>query len=387
MEGKNQYDELILKLLSNQLNEDEKASVLRWINEDPTNRKYFEEFERLWQLTTIKDAFNKINIDEEWDHLKQAIDSSQNSDPQLTPGVEKKQDLNQKGRIYKFIIGASIAASVLVIVGLGWKLWNNAKSNETNAPLVKEGSNKPKDSLIAFVRHEVNSSGQTKTLLLSDGSVIILSDRSEVSFQEPFTGNQRNIFLVGKAYFKVAKDKTKPFAVVSGDISTTALGTEFTVTAFENANSITVRLYEGKVVIKPVGNHNLTLKKDVYLLPGQEFVYESKTTRPKVKTFKLNGGVAPEEVISEELARDLPSLPQNRKGSWYMFNNQSLAEVLGILEQMYNVKIDYNIDDIRQIYFTGQFDREESVEIILKQISILNNLSVTRKDNLYTISK
>ena len=85
--------------------------------------------------------------------------------------------------------------------------------------------------------------------------------------------------------------------VRSGEISTTALGTEFSVTAFEGTDSIIVRLYEGKVVVKAADRAVSTMKKEVYLLPGQEFVYGGQTGT--IRSFKLKQTAAPEQLINE----------------------------------------------------------------------------------------
>ncbi|MBD0277894.1 MAG: FecR family protein [Flavisolibacter sp.] len=294
-------------------------------------------------------------------------------------GIENQVKKASVVRMWALRIAA--AASILFMIGLGWKLLHNKKSD---APTVAQESSKL-DTLLAVVRHEVNTSGKEKRVQLPDGSMIVLADKSEITYREPFT-NKRDIILIGKAYFKVAKDKTEPFTVISGDISTTALGTEFTVTAFENASRITVRLYEGKVVVKPVANGNQRLKKDVYLLPGQEFVYDSKTTA-QVKTFKLNDAASPEVIMNEELSRDNPSVPQNAEGTWYMFNNQSLAQVFDQLAEMYDVEIVYDKKDVQNMYFIGKFDKSRSLEIILQQIGTLNNLTVTKKDSVFIVSK
>ncbi|MBD0366648.1 MAG: FecR family protein [Flavisolibacter sp.] len=277
---------------------------------------------------------------------------------------------------------AAVAAAIVLVILIG-TLFTNEKPDEQSVDV--QNGNKRSDITATFVRHEVNTSGKEKRVQLPDGSMVVLADKSEITYREPFT-NRRDITLIGKAYFKVAKDNTKPFTVISGDISTTALGTEFTVTAFEKANRITVRLYEGKVVVKSVKNGNRNLRRDVYLLPGQEFVYDSKTTA-KVTTFKMNGAASPEVIMNEELARDNPSIPQNTEGSWYMFNNQSLEQVLDQLAALYSVEIVYDKRDVQNIYFTGKYNRSDSLEMILKRIGILNNLTITRKDNAFIISK
>lgn len=73
-----------------------------------------------------------------------------------------------------------------------------------------------------------------------------LLDKSEVNFHQPIINNTIDITLKGKAYFEVAKDKTKPFTVFSGNLSTIALGTQFSVTAFSHQNNIIVRLLKAK---------------------------------------------------------------------------------------------------------------------------------------------
>jgi hypothetical protein len=195
-----------------------------------------------------------------------------------------------KRRVFRL---TAIAASIIVVTGLGILFFLNNKPNEQT--FAGQNNGRHTDRVSFFVRHEVNTTGKEKRIQLLDGSLIVLANNSEVTYQEPFT-SKRDITLKGKAYFKVAKDKTRPFTVFSGAVSTTALGTEFTVTAFENTSQIIVRLYKGKVVIKPVGKGSQKLKNEVYLLPGQQFVYGSKTAE-QIKGVKLRDAT-PEEVLT-----------------------------------------------------------------------------------------
>ena len=277
----------------------------------------------------------------------------------------------------------AVAASVLLVVSLVMKLFTNQAPDKQ--PRVAQTETLTADSSTYFVRHEVNRTGKEKEIQLLDGSRVLLSNNSEITYHEPF-GNKREITLVGKAYFKVAKDKERPFTVISGDISTTALGTEFTVTTFEKSDQIIVRLYEGSVVIKAVEQQNKNFRKDVYLKPGQAFVYGDNTV-PEVKEIPLNSDVAPEKIMNEELTQDKPFVPENEQGSWYMFNNQSLPQVFSQLAEMYHVDIVYDKKDVQNIYFLGKYRPSDSVENILKEIAALNNLTITRDNNTFIVSK
>ncbi|WP_188133946.1 FecR domain-containing protein [Chitinophaga sp. CF418] len=370
MEDNNQYDELLVRYLFNEETGEERAFVENWLNTSEENQRYFNRLKKVWQLTEIKKDLayitDEANLEEKWNSLEQSI---------------TEEDTSVKHKPVRMLVAIAIAASVLLVIGLGWKFFIN---NKRDVP-VAQHTEKKTDSLAFVVRHEVNTTGREKRIQLADGSLIILANNSEIAYREPFT-EKRDITLIGKAYFKVAHDKRRPFTVISGDISTTAVGTEFTVTAFGSSKKVVVRLYEGKVVVKPVDKLNKKMKGDVYLLPGQLFVYDSQAAG-KVKSFKLNRNVAPEQIINEELSHDEPSLPENTGGSWYQFNNQLLAEVFDQLSQIFNVPIVYDKKDIQNIYFTAKYNRTDSLENILKEIAILHNLSVTKKDNAFIISK
>jgi len=280
----------------------------------------------------------------------------------------------------KIVQRIAVAALFIALAGIGIRFLTNNTTN--NKPTVAQRDNSRVTAPV--VQHRINTTGHEEVLELMDGSSITLADKSEVTYEEPFQ-TKRDITLIGKAYFKVAKDEAKPFSVISGDIATTALGTEFTVTAYTHTNQIIVRLYEGKVVVKPVEATNKRMKKDVYLLPGQEFVYDKNST--KVKGFKLNTNGTPAEIMTSE-QKENPSIPQNNQGSWYMFNNQTLAQVLDQLSEMFDVKIQYQQQDVRNIYFTGKYNRTDSLETILKDIGILHKLTINKlDDSTFVITK
>jgi len=52
-----------------------------------------------------------------------------------------------------------------------------------------------------------------------------------------------------------------------------------------------------------------------------------------------------------------------------------------------NIKIIYDKKDVQNLYLIGKYNRSDSLETILKRISLVNGLSVTEKDNAYIISK
>jgi len=151
------------------------------------------------------------------------------------------------------------------------------------------------------------------------------------------------------------------------------LGTKFKVVSYSNENNIKVRLYEGKVVVKPAEKFYKTIKQDFYLEPGQEFVFNKKDL-----TSKLNNI----EVVKKhgwENSKVNKANAFSNSGNWYMFNNQPLSEVFIQLGELYNENIFFNNHDIKGKTFIGKLDKTDSLHNILHSIGVLNNLVITKK--------
>ena len=82
---------------------------------------------------------------------------------------------------------------------------------------------------------------------LEDSTEVWLNADSRLTYPETFDGSQRRVTLEGEAYFKVAKDATKPFVVVSGSQEVRVYGTEFNVCAYSDEKDIRTTLVEGSI--------------------------------------------------------------------------------------------------------------------------------------------
>jgi transmembrane sensor len=378
MERNKQMKELIVKYLVNELSEEEDSLIVEWINSSEENRRYFNEVKDTWQLTSVKLAC-QVNEETEWNVFKQNITAGEATivaiDEQQTPGeeysAEESRSFNRS--IYRRIGLVAAAVAAVLVIALGWNYFFAGN----NAPEVITKTDNKEEVVKPVLQREINTSGKEKKIQLADGSIVLLFNNSEITFEKPFV--RRNIKLIGKALFRVAKDAAKPFTVESGAIATTALGTEFTVTAFAHKKQLSVRLYEGKVVIKPTENGNSLMKNNVFLLPGQEFIYGPDKTL--VRRFNSNQNLT----AGDQMAADNPSLPINAKGSWHMYNNQALGKVFDHLAAAYNVTIVYDDKDVQKKYFVGQFRTTDSIATILNLITKANKLKFTREDNTYII--
>ena len=389
MEEKNDLERLFIPYLLNELNAEDEAYVINAINTDPAVKKDFDDLKSLFRLMAIKQDIDNIDLIKERGHLEalwkarqQTKALAEDNSLQFAGTVKEKR---QPATLVWYIKMAAVAAAVLFVIGAGWLMLHRQKDT-LPVPVAIKDKTTIRDTQSGYTRYETNVSGHPRRFALSDGTVVTLGDHSIISFTDPFAGSKRDIWLKGRAGFKVAKDKTKPFTVYSDGISTTALGTAFTVTSYEKENIISIRLEEGKVVVKSTDSIKRNFAAPYYLLPGQELVYNKQKALAVVRHFNMdmakNKNAATEYPID-----DNPSLPKNNGGTWFMFNNQSLPQIFDQLKLIYSAEIVYNRKETEKLYFIGKFDKKDSLEYILKSIAALNNLVLVKEKNRFVIHK
>jgi hypothetical protein len=171
-----------------------------------------------------------------------------------------------------------------------------------------------------------------------------------------------------------------PFVVSTENVRTTVLGTIFEVTAEKNSDQIKVRLVEGNLIVHVDAVHKDSAKK-YFLSPGEEFVYGKWNNSVVVRKFVVHGGGYAAPMLSR-----LPT-GQDSLHNWYMFNNQSLAEVFDQLALLYNVDIQYSGADLRNKYFIGRLEMKDSLIKIMRDIVRLNHLSLIVRGGQYIVTK
>ena len=94
-----------------------------------------------------------------------------------------------------------------------------------------------------------NTTAVATTIVLSDGSKVVLEPFSSLKYPNCFLKNQREVVLKGEAFFDIARDTTKPFVVYANETITKVLGTSFTIKAFEGEKEVEVAVKTGKVAV------------------------------------------------------------------------------------------------------------------------------------------
>lgn len=232
--------------------------------------------------------------------------------------------------------------------------------------LYKKESTIQKASVFLDNKTTIYNHGDTISIRrLPDKSMVQLFPNSSISFKEGFLGKARNIHLHGTAIFKVSKDPARPFNVFSGQLVTTAIGTEFKVS--EYSQHILIKLLEGKIVVKKSTASN----EAYYLLAGNAINYN-----------RANGSFTP--ILNTAKAYSTPY--RHSKGASFIkkkmepdhirLNNVPMADALDKIAQRYNVEIQYSPSDVADINIIANLNPKQSVRKILDNIALMNHLKI-----------
>ncbi len=78
---------------------------------------------------------------------------------------------------------------------------------------------------------KVSLPGQKITTILPDGTHVKLNADSKIIVPSRFSGDRREVTLIGEAFFDVARDESKPFLINTENMKVEVLGTSFNVSA------------------------------------------------------------------------------------------------------------------------------------------------------------
>lgn len=186
------------------------------MNTENPNSKPQDDFSDIWDLAKNYVPVEAKNNDASWEKLQGKIKSQPASTKAPTLSITYRRIL-------------SYAAVVALFILSGYMYFQP----EVPADIAKVT--------------ETTTSGQARQIELPDGSTVMLSANSEISYS--FSESKRFIELSGHARFEVARNENAPFTVNTPTTTVTVLGTGFDVDAYPNS-SVKVFVNHGKVKVE-----------------------------------------------------------------------------------------------------------------------------------------
>jgi transmembrane sensor len=247
------------------------------------------------------------------------------------------------------------AAAVLVLcLGVGWSIWQQQITRPTGESMVSAiGENR-------LVIH-VNRTGQTASLLLPDGSVVMLEPNSRLTHPARFLGNSRRVSLQGDAFFEVARNPKQPFLIVAGNTITRVVGTSFRIRM--GKAGVTVAVRSGKVLVY----RETDAPTDTQPAPNAVAL----TANEQVMLGQPD--VAPQKTLVQQSALIETRATQET----FQYDDAPLPVVLRALETLYGVSFDYDQANLKDCPITCSFDEEnfpERLDIICKSVGLTHEV-------------
>ena len=191
---------------------------------------------------------------------------------------------------------------------------------------------------------EIYTKPGTRTQIdLPDGTRVWLNDGTTFRYPEFFSGERREVFVDGEAYFEVKSDPKNPFVVNNPMMKTVVTGTRFNLHAYSADHYFEATLLEGKVGLER-NNQKMSMN------PGDQV------------QFNLQLG----EIVQKTVD------PQNAS-AWVdgklIFKDEKLGTAIRKLARWYNIEIILTDPGISNYLLTGTI-QDEKLDQTLSLISL-----------------
>ena len=328
MNNEQTIDDLLAKYLADEADTHESDTISEWIIASEDNKKTFNHSKMVWDGAK---NYRKVDVNAAWAKLN--ITKKKEVEFIDVQEVKPIIKLNWLNNLLK------IAAVLVVLFGL----WFVAARQFTT----------PQNDVLTF-----KSGSKSIEKILPDGTKILLSKNSQITYPKTFEGNTREINLMGEGFFDVHHDAAHPFIIHTQGTVVKVLGTSFNIRAYNAQVQVYVKI--GKVQFSK-NNAKVVLTK------GQK-----GETLANVDAIIKSEVIEVETVIKEKL-------------SSFVFNKMSLSKVAESLSKRFNKDIKFSRDKIKNCELTATFENEK-LENIIAVIAETFNLKVDNQGNMIILN-
>lgn len=163
--------------------------------------------------------------------------------------------------------------------------------------------------------------GERRSVQLEDGTRVDLDAGTQLSVRYD-RGSRHVVLGQGRAFFHVAKDKARPFDVMTDAGSVRALGTQFEVS--QVAGAADVALYEGSVELRDSAGAQAPARRLGVLVPGQQA--RLSAGRMQMRATTVTAGTQPAWLSGRLVFSDTPLAEAVAEFNRYSTNRVELAD-------------------------------------------------------------
>ncbi len=362
----------MLKCLDGNATDFELKEAWDWVHESESNKAFFEAIKELWLLNAVNKPVETTIVNQSWERIQKKI----------TPVSEFKNNKKRLPALGVFNISMSwgrLVAAILFAFLLG---------GTASIFIIQQIKSFSRESYFTVEAPR----GAKSRITLTDGSQVILNAGSKIRYPRSFNQNNRNLYLEGEGYFVVARNENLKFRVYTAGLVVEALGTEFNVKAYPEEGMVETTLVKGSVSINREGNNQNT--QPIVLLPNQKASFftnaisvESTAPAEKQKSPQLANIVTTPARIRIENNINTEVSTSWKEKRW-IFERESLGALAIKLERHYDVKIEFETQEIRDFHLTGTLEEESIEQVLLAlQLTLPINFDIRHNKVYLTINQ
>ncbi len=241
--------ELFSRKLSGEASAEELEEIEKILSDDTDALASLKLLQQYWDQT---DSGNQLFVDEAFDKILNRLD---------LPAIEPVAELHGSRKILdrNRIRRMAAAAAIILVAGSILFLTGDKKERITEQQTA--------------LLEKKNPNGVKSTISLTDGSKVWLNADSKIQFPKVFTGNTREVYLSGEAFFEVATNPSRPFIIHLANGTVKVLGTSFNIRAYDNEKIIEASVATGKVAFIPKYGKSGKKQDTVFLTPDKKVRY------------------------------------------------------------------------------------------------------------------
>ena len=205
--------------------------------------------------------------------------------------------------------------------------------SSASGPAVSNG----KAAEVAYNTIETPRGGQYQ-VVLPDGSKVWLNAESSITYPLAFNKNDRTVKISGEVYFEVIHHAEAPFKVETKTQTIEDIGTHFDVNAYNDEPAIKTTLLEGVVKVNGV-----TLK------PGQAATTKDNHTR--ISEADLEATIA-------------------WKNAMFRFDSEKLGTIMRQVSRWYDVEVAYEDESLKDKSFGAVTTRFANASTLLHKLEL-----------------
>jgi transmembrane sensor len=335
-------DELLLKCLQGKADEKEYEAAYKWITSDNSNYSYYERIRDAWIAAGIVTNKNEYNCNKAWQSIARRTGVLWFNTPAIASGFRNIAAV--------FIIALTIGAFSV-------HYFYSTKNIFTEREIVVKAP-----------------LGAKTYMVLPDSTKVWLNAGSTLKFSTHYDNTRRSVHLVGEAYFDVESNSDMPFSVHAHDLVINALGTEFNVKAYPEEKNVETTLVSGLVSLEreiPGGDIERVLLRPnqrAYSSHEETIIGEADETDGDENTQELNektvmAQVKPLEKIAVEKVVDT-DIYTSWKDKRLVFDREKMADLAVKLERIYDVRITFKDDELKDYHLTGSLEQETLEQLL-----------------------